>query len=90
MDEMCSFESCAESGKGHLLGDEILGSLASKSLALCLYSNVSREDNESSLVCRIHMQCYVVLVVAHGDHCRASKSFLYPSFRRIFHLARSS
>ncbi len=87
---MCSFEPCAESRKGHLLGHEILGSLASKGLALFSYSNVSREDNESSLVCRIHMQYYAALIVAHGDHCRVSKSFLYPSFRRDLPLSEVS
>ena len=82
MNEVCSFEPCAEPGQGHLLGHEILGSLASKTLALCSHLAISREDNESSLVCRIHMEYYVVLIVAHGEHCPVSKSFLYPSFRR--------
>ena len=87
MDEVCSFEPCAESGKEHLLGHEILGSLASKTLGLCSFLG---EEEESSLAYRIHMQCYVVLIVAHGDHCQVSKSFLYPSFQRIFHLVGSS
>ena len=82
MNEVCSFEPCAEPGQGHLLGHEILGSLASKGLGLYSFLNVARESNECSLVCRIHMQYYVVLTVDHGDHCRVSKSFLYPSFRK--------
>lgn len=81
MDEIYSFEPCAESGKGHLLGHEISGSRASKSLALCSYLGASMEDNESSLVSGIHIQYYVVLTVAHGDHCQVSMSFLYPSFQ---------
>ena len=43
MDEVCSFEPCAESGKEHLLGHEILGSLASKILGLCSCLSLSRE-----------------------------------------------
>ena len=80
MDEVCSFELCAESGKEHPLGHEILGGLASKILDLCSCLGLSREKKQSSPVYRIHMQYYVVLIVAHGDHCQVSKSFLYPSF----------
>lgn len=81
MDEVCSFEPCAGPGQGHLLGHELLGSLASKTLALCSYFGVLSESDGSSLACRIHMQYYVVLIVAHGDHCQVSKCFLCPSFR---------
>ena len=87
MNEVYSFEPCAEPGQGHSLGHEILGVVASETLCLCSYLGVSRESTESSLVCRIHMEYYVVLLVAHDEHCRAPKSFLYPSFQRDFPLS---
>ena len=82
MSQICSCEPCADSGQGHLLGHEILGSQASESLALRSYFGHVEESYESSLACRIDTEYYAMMLVVHGDHCRVSKSFLYPSFRR--------
>ena len=87
MYQICSFEPCADSGQGHLLDHEILGSLVSESLALCSYFGHVEETNENSLACRIDMEYYAMMLVAHGDHCRVSKSFLYPFFRRDISLS---
>lgn len=82
MSQVCSFEPCANSGQGHLLGPEILGSLVSESLVPCSYFGHVEETNESSLACRIDMEYYAMMLVVHGDHCQVSKNFLYPSFRK--------
>ena len=86
MNQVCSFESCADSGQGHLLGHEIWGSLASERLALGSHFGRLEEENESSLACKIDSEYYATMLVARGDHCPhhwpVSKSFLYPSFRR--------
>ena len=82
MNQVCSFESCVDSGQGHLLGHEIWGSLASESLALGSRFGRLEEMNESSLACKIDNEYYATMLVARGDHCPVSKSFLYPSFSK--------